>query len=353
MKAKLTQHGTFSIESAQMVEEEEYEETVKEKQEIPPDEAVDADKKEGEAKPDEPMPEASGDEKKEGDAKEGEDTKPEVKEEKPPEKKYKWVEVKKMKKRTKRTDLTISTTGCVGLDKTIVQKRKDNETAMISEMKEFVDTQNAKNDLEAYSLEMRSKIEAGGKYGDFINAADREKFTADLIAAEDWLYDHFDSEKKVVYVEKLQELKVMGNPVVWRYNENENRPDWMSAIEGTVNNYRAAAANPGEKYGHIAPEKLASIVKECDDITAWVNDLKAKQAQTPKDAKPVLLCADMEKKNTALANMADKILAEKKPEPPKEKKEEKPKEEPKSDEKPTEGAEPADEKPGPENMDVD
>merc|ERR1719482_675290 len=54
VKAKLTQHGTFSLESAQMVEEEEYEET---------------------------MPEAPAEEKKEGEAKDGE-APPEKKEEK-------------------------------------------------------------------------------------------------------------------------------------------------------------------------------------------------------------------------------------------------------------------------------
>merc|ERR1711924_70562 len=37
VKAKLTQHGTFTIESAQMVEEEQYEEPVKEKRELPPE----------------------------------------------------------------------------------------------------------------------------------------------------------------------------------------------------------------------------------------------------------------------------------------------------------------------------
>merc|ERR1712146_494906 len=38
VKAKLTVHGTFAIDSAQLVEEEEYEETVKEKRELPPEE---------------------------------------------------------------------------------------------------------------------------------------------------------------------------------------------------------------------------------------------------------------------------------------------------------------------------
>merc|ERR1719210_1035591 len=49
VKAKLNLHGMFMIESAQLVEEEEYEETVKEKKEI----EVPAEEGEGEAKPEE------------------------------------------------------------------------------------------------------------------------------------------------------------------------------------------------------------------------------------------------------------------------------------------------------------
>merc|ERR1711920_331600 len=60
VKAKLTLHGMFMIESAQLVEEEEYEETVKEKKEI----EVPAEEGEGEAKPEETP--------KEGEAAEGE-----------------------------------------------------------------------------------------------------------------------------------------------------------------------------------------------------------------------------------------------------------------------------------------
>merc|ERR550532_3027918 len=37
VKAKLTLSGTFAIENAQLVEDEEYEETVKEKRELPPE----------------------------------------------------------------------------------------------------------------------------------------------------------------------------------------------------------------------------------------------------------------------------------------------------------------------------
>merc|ERR1711957_972447 len=51
VKAKLSLHGIFSIESAQMLEEEEYEETVKEKRELPAEVVAEPEKTE------EPKPE--------------------------------------------------------------------------------------------------------------------------------------------------------------------------------------------------------------------------------------------------------------------------------------------------------
>merc|ERR1711957_880200 len=123
VRAKLTVHGTFVIDSAQLIEEEEYEESVKEKRELPPDE---------------PKPEAEAEAKKEGEgdaAAEGDAKKEEKKE---PEKKYEWVEVKKTKKRTKRTDLVINISGKPGLKTQDIQKLMDAETAMHSEMKEII-----------------------------------------------------------------------------------------------------------------------------------------------------------------------------------------------------------------------
>jgi heat shock protein 4 len=94
VKAKLTIHGTFCVEGAQMIEDEEYEETIKEKRELPPDPAAEAPPAaEGDAAPPPPegtdAPMAEGEEKKEGES-----ASPK-KEAKPPEKKYEWVEVKK------------------------------------------------------------------------------------------------------------------------------------------------------------------------------------------------------------------------------------------------------------------
>merc|ERR1712232_1450850 len=173
------------------------------------------------------------------------------------------------------------------------------------------------NDLESYIFSMRDKTSASGEYGEYISDADREKFSSELMKAEDWLYDTPDATK-VQFVDKLSELKTTGDVVAWRFKENDMRGEWLKAVEGTIQNYRQALENNGgEKYGHIAAEKLGKITTACTDLESWLTTTKAKQEKAPKYEKPPLLCADMERKNQELAKMADEILKEPKPAPPK------------------------------------
>jgi len=321
VKAKLTMHGTFAIETAQMVEEEEYEEFVKEKRELPPSPEPEV-PEEKEAMKEEPKAEEDGDAPM-----------PDQEEAEKKEPKFEWVDVVRKKKRTKRTDLNISKSNTPGLSDADVQKREDEETAIIAEMKEIVETDEKRNDLEGYILNTRDKISETGEWGAFVSGADREKFSKDLTTAEDWLYDNPESTK-VQYIDKLDELKSLGDVIQWRFKESTMREEWTTALQGTITNYRAAAESPGDKYGHIAPEKLAKIVKECNELETWLKEKKEKQDAMPKYEKPVLICAEMDKKNQELAKTADEILKEPKPAP-----EEKVEEEPEAAE--TEAEEPA------------
>lgn len=45
---------------------------------------------------------------------------------------------------------------------------------------------------------------------------------------------------------KLDELKKLGDPVVFRFKEDEMREDWISAVKGTITNYSNAAKGPGD-----------------------------------------------------------------------------------------------------------
>jgi len=368
VRAEMTLNGIFKICSAEMVEVEEYEETVKEKRELPPDPAEEAKTEDTEMKAEGEGAAAADDAMKtDGEGADAAKTDSDVpmtdaeqkpaeepkKEEAKKEPKYEWVDVMKKKKRNKRTELKVEVTGAPGLPAPIVQKLQDEESAMQSEMRDIIETDEKRNDLEGYIFNMRDKISSSGQFGEFITDADREAFNEALTKTEDWLYDTYDA-KKLQYIEKLDELKEKGSPVEWRFKESEMRPEWIAAVLGTVGNYRAAAENPGEKYGHIAAEKLGKISAACNELEKWVNDQKAAQDKIPKTEKPVLVCADMEKKNVELSKMADEILKEPKPAPPKEeKKPEEEKKEEKPEEAPAEGTAEAPPADGPQNMDVD
>lgn len=385
VKAKLTLHGTFTIESAQMLEEEEYEEVVKEKRELPPDEAEEEEEPEaspvpsnGAASPGAEAPlgeateeaskeevnEAKEEEKKEApeaketskteedEAKEQAPESPEQKEaskeedeeekkeekkengaeeaekeeaaeeaaqpvtkkRKVAEKRYEWVDVRKKKRRTKRTDLGVSSSGRPGLSDSMIQKKMDDETSIQVEMRDIIETDERRNDLESYIFNMRDKTTSSGTYGEYINDADREKFATDLTKAEDWLYDNPEATKASL-VEKLDELKSVGDSVAWRYKEANMRKEWVDAVVGTIGNYKSAAAAPGEKYGHIAAEKLAKITAACTELDTWLTGMTAKQDSMPKYDKPALTCAEMERKNQELARLCDEILREPAPKP--------------------------------------
>jgi len=347
-------HGTFAVEGAQLVEEEEYEEVVKEKRELPPvtDDEVTVSEDtsngngngngnsnsngNGNGNGDAEMTPASGenetdkatlgkdsadDAAKEGTNTNGDQVAEKCTEEKPDapvekkniaEKRYEWVDVKKTKRRTKRTDLKVTSSGRPGLSDDMLQRLMDAETAMQAEMREIIETDEKKNDLEAYIFSLRDKCSESGEYSAFLAAGDRENFMSELTKAEDWLWDTPDATK-TMYIDKVEELKKIGDAAAWRCKEHSMRDEWIQAVAGTVVNYRAAGECPAENFGHIAAEKLATIVAACNELQKWLDEMKEKQAALAKHEKPVLLCADMERKSQDLARMADDILREPKP----------------------------------------
>merc|ERR1712018_590892 len=125
-------------------------------------------------------------------------------------------------------------------------------------MADIIETNARKNDLESYIFNMRDKVGSGGEYSEFATSAEADAFMSELTKAEDWLYDQYEGTK-TMFIDKVVELKRTGDPIVWRFKESGMRAEWIQAVNGTITNYRTAAQNPGEKFEHIAPEKLASI----------------------------------------------------------------------------------------------
>merc|ERR1719316_389004 len=292
---ELDLHGMARVQKAELLEEEEYEETIKEKREVteaPASPEAEAPAEAGETA------EAPAEEDAEAEKKE------EKKEEKKKEPKFEWVEVKKKKRRTKVTDLPITRTGVAGMTSAKLSEAADAETQMQAEMRDIEETENAQNDLESYVYNMRDKTSEGGQYGEFILPADREVLHAELQKAEDWLYDPFDATK-VQFVEKLAELQKLGEPAAQRFKSMEARADYFPEVEKTIAHYRALAESTEEKYAHIAAEKMQ---QKQQDISQMADKIMAE----PKPAPPVE--APAEKKEDKPADTAEPEVPDPKPE---------------------------------------
>lgn len=273
VKAALTLHGTFVIQGAQMVEEEPEEEVPE-----PAADGAEGGKEEGDAA----MPEA-GEEKKRASAE------------------------RKGKKKLRRTDLAVKVSGCPGLPDSEVEKRKDKEEMMIAEMREIEETNARKNDLEGYILAMRSGVAEGGKYSAYIKEADRTAFSSQLEKAEDWLYDHLDDSKQV-FIDKMDELRVLGDPAERRFKEELRRPELVKALQEAVKSFKATAQKPPAKYKSLDKDRLKSLEKACDEAKQWLDEMVGKQKGTPKNEDPVLDCASLEARTEELSRLSDAIM---------------------------------------------
>lgn len=161
---------------------------------------------------------------------------------------------------------------------------------------------------------MRSKLD--GKFAAYVQASEKEKLLSGLQDAEDWLYTEEGEEAtKSAYVARLDALKAIGDPIVTRYRETEERPRVISELRESLNNYISQATSSDPKYEHIDAKDKQSVVEKAATIQKWLDDQIARQSEKPKNVDPVLKGADILKKKDEIIYFATPILMKPKPKP--------------------------------------
>ncbi|KAG8676071.1 Heat shock protein hsp88 [Fusarium poae] len=123
---------------------------------------------------------------------------------------------RKVKKQVRKGDLPIST-GSASLDDSTKASLLEKESAMVMEDKLVADTEEKKNELEAYIYDLRAKLDE--QYSEFASEEEKETIKAKLEATEDWLYEEGEDTTKGVYVAKIDEIRAMAGPIVQRHFE--------------------------------------------------------------------------------------------------------------------------------------
>ncbi|KAJ3309452.1 adenyl-nucleotide exchange factor sse1 [Boothiomyces sp. JEL0838] len=262
----------------------------------------------------------------------------------------------KTKKIVKRYPLTIAAS-THGASPELIDAWRSAEGEMAASDRLVVDTAEKRNALEEYVYETRSKL--SDQWAEFALEADRESFTKILYDVEDWLYGEGEDASKSVYVEKLVEIKKIGNPIAHRYMQNEERPYAEKELREYINSVLLDIQAEDDRYSHIGKDELQKINDEANKKLQWINEKISKQNETPKHKEPVVTVEKIKQEQNALRAFATAILSKPKPKPVVEEKKEEPKEAKEGAEEttdvPMEGEdapplEPVEEK---ENMDLD
>lgn len=237
---------------------------------------------------------------------------------------------KKKKKKIRRSDLKVITFTTGGLNEANLQKLFETETEMATADRVVFETNEARNALESYALEMRSKVQ--GELADYVPQDVSDAFCSELTALEDWLYDDGEEAQKSEVRAKLDAAKKKGDVFLYRQHEAEHRDEAMGELKKTIGKWQGLAADEDEKYAHITAEERKQVTDACEAADAWLSAEQTKQAALAKSADPVLTLKMLRDKSSELTKTCKPIMGRAKPKP-------KPVEKPKEEAKPEADAE--------------
>uniref|UniRef100_H2ZJ38 Uncharacterized protein n=1 Tax=Ciona savignyi TaxID=51511 RepID=H2ZJ38_CIOSA len=223
------------------------------------------------------------------------------------------VEKKKVKVKSK--DLPFHSQLYMNITEQEIQHMFEVENKMIMNDKLECETSEAKNLLEEYVYDMRGKL--FDKYEGYTTEQDRTEFGKILEATEHWLYEDGEDEMKAVYVDKLAQLKQVGNPILRRYTEAQARPAafeqlvLMVFVSVFFNNRNC---RQDEKYSHIQQEDVDKVKKSSESTAQWYNEMMQKQSALPKPSDPIVTVAEITGKLKTMEGICNPIINTPKPE---------------------------------------
>ncbi|XP_010789398.1 heat shock 70 kDa protein 4-like [Notothenia coriiceps] len=232
-------------------------------------------------------------------------------------------QAKKPKVKTKTVELPIENKLHWQLSTDVLNLCVENEGKMIMQDKLEKERNDAKNYVEEYVYEMRNKLH--GILEKFVNEADRDTFSLKLEDTESWLYEDGEDQQKQVYIDKLGDLKQMGQPICERYMEANERPKAFEELGRQIQVYMKiveAYNAKDELYDHLDELEVTGVDKQVKDAMVWMSSKMNQQNNQDLTLDPVVKIGEIHAKIKELYSACNPVLSKPKPkvEPPKEEK---------------------------------
>jgi heat shock 70kDa protein 4 len=225
------------------------------------------------------------------------------------------------KRRFKKAELKVDTVA-FGLTPADIKTYLEKEAHMANADRIIIETADRRNELESYVYGMRDKLDAS--LADYATNSEKMQFKELIDRTETWLYeDGFDSTKSI-YIKKLDELKVLGNPIEKRMWEQQNRQEAVDAMKRQVEICKAFAMDTTEAKAHITLEEKGQVRASAESAEEWLYDMLAKQGDLAFYNDPLLTVDGIGAKRKDLHTATKDIMNKPKPIPKKEDKKEEP-----------------------------
>ncbi|XP_034739456.1 heat shock 70 kDa protein 4b isoform X1 [Etheostoma cragini] len=320
VKVRVNIHGIFSVSSASLVEVQKSDETEE------PMETEQANGKDEEVQPNTNKMQTDQDEQQsQGDGqKEAEDKTPRENEEmdttaeegKGEKKSDQPPQAKKPKVKTKVLELPIENSPQWQLADDMLNLFVENEGKMIMQDKLEKERNDAKNNVEEYVYEMRDKLH--GMLEKFVSESDRDILSLKLEDTENWLYEDGEDQPKQVYIDKLAELKKLGQPIKERYTEAEERPKAFEELGKQIQQYMKfveAYKIKEEQYDHLDEADVNKVDKLASEAMIWMNSAMNQQSKQSLTVDPSIKVKDIQAKTRELFSTCNPVVTKPKPKP--------------------------------------
>ncbi|XP_048884367.1 heat shock 70 kDa protein 4-like isoform X3 [Brienomyrus brachyistius] len=232
-------------------------------------------------------------------------------------------EAKKAKVKTKMTDLPMESSLQWQLPSDTLNLYIENEGKMIMQDKLEKERNDAKNTLEEYVYEMRDKLY--GTLEKFVSEADRDSFSLKLEDTESWLYEDGEDQLKQVYIDKLAELQKLGQPILERCCEAEERPKAFEELGRHIQQYLKAIEAYKMKetqYDHLDETEVQKVDKVVTEAMMWMNSKMNEQRKQELSKELTVRAQEIRAKTKELCSVCNPVINKPKPkaEPPKDEK---------------------------------
>lgn len=152
---------------------------------------------------------------------------------------------------------------------------------------------------------------------------ERDSFSLKLEDTENWLYEEGEDQQKQVYIDKLAELKKLGDPIQSRYIEAEVRPKAFEELGRQIQLYMKvveAFKAKDELYDHLDELEMVKVEKQVNDAMTWMNNKMNLQSKQSLSQDPAVKVQEIQTKTKELYSACNPVVTKSKPkvEPPKE-----------------------------------